>query len=178
MNCSNLCFYFLAIGDGFWLVDRTLGAEFSKDLPTECAYTCTYRHLRTRLLALQCKYMICKYNMGSSAHKKSEAGSECSLWIPVPILALICVTRSKSCSTYSVSQQNALQNGGDSSINIMLCCTELKREAETTSDTLNSTFAYGQVVPFLPSKVSRKSVWEREMQMFILNQFVSKRMLA
>lgn len=59
------------------------------DLQTECyvlnfpkiclpnmQYTCTYRHLRTQLLALQCKCMICKYNMGTSVHKKSAAGSE------------------------------------------------------------------------------------------------------
>ena len=39
---------------------------------------------------------------------------------------------------------------------------ELKREAETTSDTLNSTFPCGNVVPFLTSEVSCKSVWERD----------------
>lgn len=173
MNCGNLCLYLsLAIGDGFWLVDRTLCVGFSKDLPAEYARTCMYRHLRTRFLALQCKCMICKYKVGSSVHKRSEAGSEHSLWTPGPALALISVTRGKSCLTHFVSQRNALQNGGDNTVNVMECCMELKREAENISD------AYGNVVPVLTSEVSRRPEWEGEMQMFVLNQFISKRMLT
>lgn len=178
MNCSNLCFD-LSFSNWRWLLTCRQNVMWwiSKDLPTEYTSACTYRHLCT---APHFAMQMCDLQVQYRFFCVQEVWGRIWAWAlnSSPILALISVTRGKSCLASSIPQHNALQNRVDNASGTMQCCMELEREAGTTPDTLRSAFPYGNVVPFLPGEIFPESAWEREMQAFIPNQFMSKRMPA
>lgn len=154
MNCSNLCFD-LSFSNWRWLLTCRQNVTWwiSKDLPTEYTSACTYRHLCTaphfamQMCDLQVQYgFLCVQEAWGRIWARALNSS--------PVLALISVTRGKSCFTASIPQHNALQNGGDNARGTMQCWRELEREAGSTPDTLSSAFPYGNVLPFLPGEVS------------------------
>lgn len=178
MNCSNLCFD-LSFSNWRWLLTCRQNVMWwiSKDLPTEYTSACTYRHLCTaphfamQMCDLQVQYgFFCVQEVWGRIWARALNSS--------PVLALISVTRGKSCLTSSLPRHNALQKGSDNVSGTMQCCMELEREAASPPDTLSSACPYGNVVPFLPGGVSPEPAWEREMQAFIPNLFISKRILA
>lgn len=162
MNCSNLCFD-LSFSNWRWLLTCRQNVTWwiSKDLPTEYASACTYRHLCT---APHFAMQMCDLQVQYRFFCVQEVWGRIWAWAlnSSPVLALVSVTRGKSCLTSSTPQPNALQNGGGNASGTMQCCVELKWEAGTTPDTLRSAFPDGNVVPFLPGEVSPESMWERE----------------
>lgn len=152
MNCSNLCFD-LSFSNWRWLLTCRQNVTWwiSKDLPTEYTSACTYRHLCSaphfamQMCDLQVQYgFFCVQEVWGRIWARALNSS--------PVLAIISVTRGKSCLTSSIPQHKALKTGV--TIPVAPCSAVWSwREAGSTPDTLSSAFPYGNVVPFHPGEM-------------------------